>query len=113
MIDLLSLCADYVLARYSLPCCNQATTKFNSTLAVNRTLRSEIDDLREEKMIFDNLYRKLANKLVAVKKEINCVIEETTHAFEQRYDVTRVHAKYDVVFDQLTKADSDACVCDH
>ena len=58
---------------------------FNSQMAVNGQLRADIDHLRQERAVFDNLYKKLARKLEKGKKEIVEVIETSTQAFEQRY----------------------------
>lgn len=38
---------------------DKALVKFNEALATNKKLRDEIDDLRRERLVFDNIYRKL------------------------------------------------------
>jgi chromosome segregation ATPase len=38
---------------------DQATLKLNRTLAANRSLREEIDSLREERISFEGVYRKV------------------------------------------------------
>lgn len=38
---------------------DQALVKFNQALAKNKALREAIDDLRRERVVFDNIYRKL------------------------------------------------------
>lgn len=37
----------------------KASGKFNEAVLLNRQLREQIDGLRREKVIFDNIYRKL------------------------------------------------------
>lgn len=37
----------------------KANQKFNETIAQNKVMREEIDNLRKEKVIFENLYSKL------------------------------------------------------
>lgn len=62
----------------------QATTHFNKQLATNASLRGEIDHLRQERAVFDNLYKKLAHELDKTKRETFEVIRDSTEAFEQR-----------------------------
>jgi hypothetical protein len=38
---------------------DKANQKFNETISVNRDLKHVIDSLRKERVIFDNLYKKL------------------------------------------------------
>ncbi len=67
------------------PCLLQTIVHFNKQMAVNQQLRADIDHLRQEKSVFDSLYRKLASKLGKGKKQIISVIEASTQAFEQRW----------------------------
>ena len=60
---------------------------FNKQLAINRHLRNDIDHLRGERSVFENLYKRLAKELENCKKEMSEVIESSTQAFEQRSDV--------------------------
>ena len=62
----------------------QAMVHFNKQLAINRDLREDIDHLRRERAVFENLYKKLAKELETCKKEMTDVIEASTQAFEQR-----------------------------
>ena len=57
---------------------------FNKQLANNRDLRDDIDHMRRERAVFENLYKKLAKELENSKKEMSEVIESSTQAFEQR-----------------------------
>ena len=38
---------------------DKANQKYNETIAINRDLKNVIDSLRKERVIFDNLYKKL------------------------------------------------------
>ena len=65
-------------------CIFQAMVHFNRQLAINSSLREDIDHLRQEKAIFDSLYKKLARELDQSKREMADIIETSTHAYEQR-----------------------------
>ena len=57
---------------------------FNKLLSQNKDLREDIDHLRREKNIFDDLYKQLSKKLESLKRETQDVIEQATLAYEQR-----------------------------
>ena len=63
---------------------DQALVKFNQALAQNKSLRETIDDLRRERVVFDNIYRKLERELHEKKKQMANVIEVSNQAYEQR-----------------------------
>lgn len=63
---------------------DKALVKFNEALATNKTLRKEIDDLRQERVVFDNIYRKLEKQLQAKKKAMANIIEVSNQAYEAR-----------------------------
>jgi len=63
---------------------NKAMVQFNNQLAVNSNLRNDIDHLRRERCVFDNLYKKLGKELNRSKRDTSDVIEASTLAFEQR-----------------------------
>ena len=58
--------------------------QFNKQLAVNGRLREDIEHLRRERAMFENLYKKLAKELENAKTEMKDIIEASTQAFEQR-----------------------------
>eukprot|EP00913_Durusdinium_trenchii_P002526 g2335.t1 len=58
--------------------------KFNEAIAANRTLREQIDTLRRERVVFDDIYRKLENELQQKKKEMANIIEQANAAYEAR-----------------------------
>lgn len=63
---------------------DQALVKFNQALAKNKELREQIDDLRRERVVFDNIYRKLERELHEKKRQMANVIELSNLAYEQR-----------------------------
>merc|ERR1711977_545932 len=53
-------------------------------IAANKKLRDEIDTLRRERAVFDDIYRKLENELQQKKKEMANIIEQANAAYEAR-----------------------------
>eukprot|EP00930_Biecheleria_cincta_P051059 TRINITY_DN3621_c0_g1_i1.p1 TRINITY_DN3621_c0_g1~~TRINITY_DN3621_c0_g1_i1.p1 ORF type:complete len:572 (+),score=163.73 TRINITY_DN3621_c0_g1_i1:194-1909(+) len=58
--------------------------KFNESIAANRVLREQIDTLRRERIVFDDIYRKLESELQAKKKEMASIIAQANDAYEAR-----------------------------
>merc|ERR1711881_91018 len=63
---------------------NAGLQKFNVAIAANKKLRDEIDTLRRERAVFDDIYRKLENELQQKKKEMANIIEQANAAYEAR-----------------------------
>jgi len=63
---------------------DNALQKFNEAIAANRSLREQIDTLRRERVVFDDIYRKLENELQQKKKEMANIIEQANAAYEAR-----------------------------
>merc|ERR1740138_498716 len=63
---------------------DKALQKFNEAIAANRSLREQIDTLRRERVVFDDIYRKLENELHSKKKEMANIIEQANAAYEAR-----------------------------
>ncbi|KAF0691983.1 Aste57867_16889 [Aphanomyces stellatus] len=63
---------------------DKSLVKFNEALAQNKVLREEIDNLRRERMIFDNIYRKLEKDHNERKKQMANIIELSNLSYEQR-----------------------------
>ena len=63
---------------------DQALVKYNEALAHNRGLRDRIDNLRRERLVFDQIYRKLEKELAEKKKEMARIIEVSNRAYESR-----------------------------
>merc|ERR1719386_457621 len=63
---------------------DKALQKFNEAIAANRSLREQIDTLRRERVVFDDIYRKLEGELQQKKKEMANIIEQANAAYEAR-----------------------------
>jgi chromosome segregation ATPase len=53
----------------------KALQKHNGTMAANKKLRENIDNLRRERQVFDGLYKKLEKELAEKRKEMTHKIE--------------------------------------
>jgi chromosome segregation ATPase len=62
----------------------KALVKFNKALAVNKRLRGQIDNLRRERLVFDNIYHKFERELMEQKKQMADIIEASNAAYEAR-----------------------------
>ena len=49
---------------------DKALKRYNEALANNKRLRENIDNLRRERLVFDQIYRKLEKELAEKKKEM-------------------------------------------
>jgi len=63
---------------------DKALQKFNEAVATNKELRDQIDGLRRERVVFDNIYKKLEAELQQKKKEMANIIEQANAAYEAR-----------------------------
>ncbi|KAA0161206.1 hypothetical protein FNF27_03848 [Cafeteria roenbergensis] len=63
---------------------DKALVKFNEVLAENKTLRQEIDDLRQERVVFDGIYRRMEGELEESKRAMARIIEDSNQAYEVR-----------------------------
>ena len=53
-------------------------------ISKNKDLRESIDSLRRERVIFDNIYRKLEKELHKKREEMANIIEIANSAYEER-----------------------------
>jgi hypothetical protein len=63
---------------------DQALVKFNEALAYNKNLREQIDNLREERKVFQSIYKKLESDLHEKKKAMADMIERANQDYEER-----------------------------
>mmetsp|Transcript_37190 Transcript_37190/g.91946 ORF Transcript_37190/g.91946 Transcript_37190/m.91946 type:complete len:562 (-) Transcript_37190:205-1890(-) len=63
---------------------DKALVQFNEALSSNKVLREEIDNLRRERVAFDNVYKKMEKELHEKKKEMANIIEISNIAYEAR-----------------------------
>jgi len=63
---------------------DKAAVRFNEAIAGNRELREQIDALRRERAVFDDIYKKLEQELSQKKREMANIIEQANSAYEAR-----------------------------
>jgi len=63
---------------------DKALVKYNEALGHNKKLRTQIDNLRRERIVFDGIYKKLENDLLSVKNAMAAIITEANHAYIAR-----------------------------
>jgi chromosome segregation ATPase len=63
---------------------DKALIRFNEAVSSNKQLRQEIDDLRRERVVFENVYKRLERELQEKKKQMTETIELSNRAYEQR-----------------------------
>lgn len=63
---------------------DKALTKYNEAVSHNKSLRDNIDDLRRERVVFENIYRKMERELQDQKRQMAEIIETSNHMYEQR-----------------------------
>ena len=63
---------------------NQMFTKLNQAVADNREIRKRIDDLRQERVVYDGIYKKLEIELHEAKHEMSHIIEDGRQAHRSR-----------------------------
>lgn len=63
---------------------DKANQKFNESIASNKVMRTEIDNLRKEKVIFENVFSKLEKQLNSKRKDMAEIIEVANTAYEER-----------------------------
>ena len=62
----------------------KANSKFNESIAQNKVMREDIDNLRKEKVIFENVYTKLDNQLQDKRRYVGNIIEVANSSYEER-----------------------------
>lgn len=67
---------------HTVTTCNTAVT-----VCYDQVVRTGIDNLRRERLVFDDIHRKLAKSLLVKKKEMAGVIAHTNHILESREKV--------------------------
>jgi len=55
---------------------NQSLVKFDEHVDQNRNLRKQIDDLRQERVVYDSIYKKLERELQIKATEMKRIVEE-------------------------------------
>lgn len=101
---------------------DKATREFNSLTADNSKLRGEIQHLRNQRGVFDNIFKRLRKEMGHKKHEQNLLIEKSALAYDQRDEaeqkmaalkernsknLTQYHMEYKELLRQL---DHDTCL---
>ena len=68
--------------------------KYNESKSHNQVLRTGIDNLRRERLVFDDIHRKLAKSLLVKKKEMGGVIAHTNQILESRDKVRQLYTLF-------------------
>lgn len=68
---------------------DKSSQKYNSTVAHNRKLRDEIDTLRRERLVFEQIYDKLTSELKSKKQEMEDIVRIAKTANEDRDGATK------------------------
>eukprot|EP01039_Chlorochromonas_danica_P009443 gene9443-10432_t len=63
---------------------DKCLTRFNETIAQNKSLRQKIDEYRRERIVFDVIYKKLERDLHEKKKEMTAIINDSKNAYQAR-----------------------------
>mmetsp|Transcript_1597 Transcript_1597/g.1102 ORF Transcript_1597/g.1102 Transcript_1597/m.1102 type:complete len:82 (+) Transcript_1597:199-444(+) len=53
---------------------DKALQKYNEAVAHNKQLREQIDTLRRERVVYDNIYKKLETELADKKREMKDIV---------------------------------------
>lgn len=67
---------------------DKSNQRYNSTIASNNKLRGEIDKLRRERKIFQQVYLKLSDDLDVKKKEMERIVKIANNANVDREQAT-------------------------
>ncbi|KAL0490609.1 ODA1 [Acrasis kona] len=93
---------------------DKALVKFNEAIAYNKSLRDQIQNLRQERVVFDNIYKKMESELHKKQEEMAKVIEQSNQAFEEGNDAQielsnlklrqeQLMSNYEAEFEELDK----------
>jgi hypothetical protein len=63
---------------------DKSLIKFNEAISHNKDLRDKIDELRRERVVFENVYRKMERELQDRKRKMAEIIEVSNQSYEQR-----------------------------
>ena len=68
---------------------DKANQKYNSTVAFNKKMRDEIDTLRRERLVFEQIYSKLTGDLETKKREMDKIVAIANTATQDREEATK------------------------
>ena len=79
---------------------DKANKKFDEAIAENKSTRQEIDSLRKEKVMFEEIYQNLEKQLQTQRKGMAEIIEVANTAYEER---DKVQEKLAILISQSDK----------
>lgn len=68
---------------------DKSNQKYNSTVAYNKKMREEIDTLRRERLVFEQIYAKLTGDLETKKREMDKIVQIANTATQDREEATK------------------------
>mmetsp|Transcript_10339 Transcript_10339/g.15116 ORF Transcript_10339/g.15116 Transcript_10339/m.15116 type:complete len:524 (+) Transcript_10339:528-2099(+) len=66
---------------------------YSKSISYNKDVRENIESLREERVVFDQIYRKMESELQTKKEEMASVIEASNDAYETRDEAVEEYKK--------------------
>jgi len=63
---------------------DKANQKFSEAINTNKQLREDIDNLRRERVVFDNIYSKLEKDLNVKRKDMAKMIDMVSQTYQNR-----------------------------
>lgn len=92
---------------------DKSLIKFNEAIAHNKNLREKIDDLRRERVVFENIYRKIERDLQEKKRGMAEIIEVSNQAYENRdnfqMEIAAIEQVTIIIFMQCVFDGCDVC----
>jgi len=76
----------------------KALKRFNSLLTSNSLLRSEIDNLRNERERYENLSEKSENELRDLRAQLVECIDHSVISYEQRYGFLTIQRNHIIIY---------------
>ena len=63
---------------------DKSLLKYNDVVANNKVFRHKLDEYRKERIVFDNIYKKLELDLYQKKKQMTAIIDDSKNAYQTR-----------------------------
>lgn len=76
--------------------------KYSAAVSKNKDLRQEIENLREERVVFDSIYKKMESELQEKKRHMAEVIEKSNEAYEHRDEAAEEFKKLQQLSNQVS-----------
>lgn len=63
---------------------DKANVRYSESLAVNKDLREKIDNLRRERVIFEQVFNKLEKDLGTKRRQMAALVEEVNKSYTEK-----------------------------